>query len=283
MNRSTKIWLIAATALILAGVILFGVTMSLCGWDFLKLSTTEFTTTTHEISESFKGVTITASTADITVLPSEDGTARVICREDVKQQHRVEVADGTLKITATDSRAWHEMIGISFENTAITLYLPGDVISSLDISVSTGDVKISDLICQGLKFHSTTGDLWLKDLTVSASLSIDGDTGDCKLENTTISDNLDIEVGTGDVDLKNTVAKGDLTISSTTGSVTLDRCDAANIYVTVSTGDVNGILLSDKDFSVSSSTGDAKYPDTHTGGKCEITTATGDVNITVQK
>ena len=164
MNRSTKIWLIAATALILAGVILFGVTMSLCGWDFLKLSTTEFTTTSHEISESFKGVTITASTADITVLPSEDGTAKVVCHEDVKQKHRVEVVDGTLKITAPDSRAWYEMIGVSFESTALTLYLPRDVISSLDVSLSTGDVKISDLVCQGLKFHSTTGDLWLKDL-----------------------------------------------------------------------------------------------------------------------
>ena len=47
------------------------------------------------------------------------------------------------------------------------------------------------------------------------------------------------------------------------------------------TGDVRGSLLSEKVFIVNTDTGRKEVPDTITGGRCEITTDTGDVKITI--
>ena len=53
MSRITKIWLITAAALVLAGCLLFAGTMAAQNWDFSKLSTVTFETNTYEIDESF--------------------------------------------------------------------------------------------------------------------------------------------------------------------------------------------------------------------------------------
>ena len=53
MSRKTKIWLITAAALVLAGCLLFAGTMAAQNWDFSKLSTVTFKTNTYEIDESF--------------------------------------------------------------------------------------------------------------------------------------------------------------------------------------------------------------------------------------
>ena len=48
MSRKTKIWLITAAALVLAGCLLFAGTMAAQNWDFSKLSTVTFETNTYE-------------------------------------------------------------------------------------------------------------------------------------------------------------------------------------------------------------------------------------------
>ena len=52
--------------------------------------------------------------------------------------------------------------------------------------------------------------------------------------------------------------------------------------VNTSTGDVNGTLLSEKIFITDTSTGRVSVPKTTSGGKCEITTSTGDINIGIK-
>ena len=58
-----------------------------------------------------------------------------------------------------------------------------------------------------------------------------------------------------------------------------DSSDAAEIYVRTSTGDVAGSLLTDKVFMTQTDTGNVGVPQTITGGKCEIHTDTGDIQI----
>ena len=79
--------------------------------------------------------------------------------------------------------------------------------------------------------------------------------------------------------LKNTVASDSFSISRSTGDVILDHCDAGQITVKTSTGDVSGTLLTEKIFIARSSTGSIHVPDTAAGEKCQITTSTGDINI----
>lgn len=70
-------------------------------------------------------------------------------------------------------------------------------------------------------------------------------------------------------------------LSRSTGDVALDACDAAEIDISVSTGDVHGTLLSPKIFSASADTGSVRVPQSGEGGSCTIHTTTGDIHISI--
>ena len=68
-------------------------------------------------------------------------------------------------------------------------------------------------------------------------------------------------------------------MEGSTGDVIMDGFDAENIYITLSTGDVTGTILSSKFFIANSDTGDVEVPKTREGGVCEIKVSTGDIKI----
>ena len=59
--------------------------------------------------------------------------------------------------------------------------------------------------------------------------------------------------------------------------------DAAELEISTDTGDVKGSLLTEKVFITRSDTGRIRVPETVTGGKCKITTDTGNIEIEIQK
>ena len=73
-----------------------------------------------------------------------------------------------------------------------------------------------------------------------------------------------------------------LNIISNTGDVTFDHSDAKSIFVETDTGDVEGTLTSEKVFITENSTGDVDVPKSITGGRCEIITDTGDIEIEIK-
>ena len=58
MKKSTKIWLIIATSLVLFGCILFAGTMAILQWDFTKLSTVTYETSVYQIDEDPSALSI---------------------------------------------------------------------------------------------------------------------------------------------------------------------------------------------------------------------------------
>ena len=58
---------------------------------------------------------------------------------------------------------------------------------------------------------------------------------------------------------------------------------AAEILIKTDTGDVKGSLLSEKVFVVQTDTGSIDVPKTVSGGRCEITTDTGDIKISLHE
>ena len=77
------------------------------------------------------------------------------------------------------------------------------------------------------------------------------------------------------------IPEGKITLERTTGDISFDRCDAAELFVNTSTGDVLGTLLTPKIFIAKTTTGKIELPDTTTGGICKITTTTGDIIIDI--
>ena len=321
MKNKVNLWLLIGGGLILFGGIIFVITMSFLDWDFKKLSTVEYETNEYEINEAFKNISIDTSTADITLLPSEDEKVKVVAYEVKNINHITKVESGTLKIEKNDSRKWHEKIQLfNFDSAKITVYLPKAPYESLKIDSSSGDVEIpknftfgkieiatnsSDIKCSAsssglLKIKVSTGDISL-DGAFYKEMDIKSSTGDVELLGTACIEKITLSVGTGDINAKtvtckefiasgsssdisldNVIATSKMQIDTNSGDISLDRCDSLDINLKASTGDIEGSLLSHKEFDADASTGDVKVPPSVLGkGKCYIRTSTGDINIKI--
>ena len=82
--------------------------------------------------------------------------------------------------------------------------------------------------------------------------------------------------------MKKVIVTEKLALKRSTGDVKLESCDAGEIVIKTDTGDVKGSLQSKKIFFAHSDTGRVSVPKTTTGGKCDITTDTGDIKITIE-
>ncbi len=315
MGRNTKLWLIIAIgAIILVGAML------LLKWDFMKFSTVNFQTNTYEINNSFHNISLNADTADISFIPSEDSCCKVVCFEKTNLKHSVTAENGTLNIHKTDERKWYEHIGINFRSPKIMVYLPageygrltiqtdtsdtkitkdfkfesiditqstGDVLNyasameSIQIKTSTGKITADGISAKAIHLSTSTGTITASELVCEGDVTTQVSTGKMHLTNVTCK-NLLSSGDTGDTALKNVIATEKFSIKRSTGDIKLDGCDAAEISITTDTGDVRGTLLSDKVFIAQTDTGRVDIPKTVSGGKCEITTNTGDIEIDIK-
>ena len=319
MKKRTKIWMIVAASLMGAGIILFGVILAMLGWDFSKLSTDRFETNTYVISEAYQDLVIDSLTADVTILPSEDGTTKIVCYEEHRSKHAVFVENGSLTIDLQDERKWYEYIGIHVTFPRLTVYLPAGEYGKLSVKLSTGDTSISKDLCfasislsastgdyfssasvagavqvklttgdiriEGCKVGSldldvTTGDITVSDVTCAGKILEDLSTGDSVYTNITCSD-FTSDATTGNLKMNHLIATAKITITRSTGDIRFDGCDGGELLIKSTTGDVIGRLLSEKIFIAKASIGDVSVPETTTGGKCKITTDTGDIRISI--
>lgn len=243
MSKKIIVWLVVAVSFILISGIVFVGTMSALNWDFMRLNTTQYETNAYTINEQFKNISVNTNTIDVLFLKSDDNVCKIETIELKNEKHIITVQDETLKIDLNDTRNWYDYVTFfSFVEPQIKVYLPQDTYDNIGVSLSTGDIDM-------------VGNFYFE--------------------------NIDIKGSTGDVNLNNVLA-GNINIVATTGDIELESCDANEIYVKTSTGDVEGRLLSKKVFVCNTSTGDIDIPKTTGGGKCEVTTSTGDIEFKVR-
>jgi DUF4097 and DUF4098 domain-containing protein YvlB len=290
-------------------------------WDFTKLSMGEYETHDYEIDENFNNISIVTDTADVVIVPSENQKTSVVCHEQKNAKHSVTAQNGKLVIEIVDTRKWYEYIGINFGTPKITVYIPqgeygalfvksstGNVeipkefkFENIDISESTGNVTNYASASENIIIKTSTGNICVENVSAN-TLDLSASTGEVTVSNVTCEGDVKINVSTvktnltniecknvvsngdtGVISLKNVIAAVKFSIERSTGDVKFDGCDAAEIFVETDTGDVRGSLLSDKIFVVQTDTGSVDVPKTISGGKCEITTDTGDINISIKK
>lgn len=321
MRTRTKVWLIIAASFVLVGGIIFGGVMSMLEWDFTKLSTVKYETNNYEITENFNNISIITETSDVVFVPSENQKASVVCHEQKNMKHSVIVQNGKIVIEVVDTRKWYEYIGINFSTPKITVYIPQGEYGKLSIKSSTGDVKIpKEFKFENIDISESTGNV-TNYASASENIIIKTSTGNIRVENVS-ANTLDLSVSTGGVTVSNVSCEGDVKIDVSTGKTNLtniecknivssgntgaislknviatekffierstgdvrfEGSDATEISVKTDTGDVTGTLLSEKVFITETSTGRINVPKTTSGGKCEITTATGDINISTKQ
>ncbi len=320
MRKSVIVWLVIATVLVVIGFVMFAAVMTANGWDFTALSTVKYETNTYEIGEEFHHVSIKTATADIVFLPSEDGTCKVVCYEEDHAKHLATVREDTLTVEVFHKKKWYHHIGISFGTPKLTVYLPqteygkllieestGDIeipqtfgFESVDITASTGDVKCQASASGDVRIKASTGKIDIENISVR-SLSLSVTTGNVSVSGVSCEGDVTVGVSTGktyltdvscknltssgntgDLFLKNVIVAESFSIERSTGKVKFDGCDAAEIFVKTDTGDVTGTLLSEKVFVTTTDTGKVEVPRSVSGGRCEITTDTGDIRISIR-
>ena len=321
MNKITKVWLVIGVSLILIGSIIFVGVMTVNEWDFSKLQTNEFETNKYDIIEEFRNIHILTDTADVQIVPSDAETYMVECYEQENLLHSVSVKDNTLYIEVSDTRKWYEHIGIAWTTPKVTVSVPADEYGRLFVKASTGNVSVDDSFKYESAFVSvttgdidyfasstgsvdlsaTTGDVYLKDVS-SEGIRITVNTGEITAESITVNGDVEANVSTGDttltdiaclnlksngttgdINLNNVIASGTYILERTTGNVKLEACDAKDLYIKTSTGRVSGSLKSEKEFFAQSDTGRVDVPKTITGGRCEVTTDTGSIELTISQ
>ena len=320
MSRKRK-WIVAALVLLGLGVFICGFSFVASGFNFGNLSAAKYITETHTIENDFRDIKIDVNTEKVVFSLSDDETCRVVCFEDEKDTCDVRVDGQTLIIDKPDRHKWTWYIGIFTYSPEITVYLPetvygeltmdtdtGDVIipgdfsfdsitaasdtgdiscdatakGNIRIETDTGHISVSGLSASGMELKSDTGDMKLSEISLSEELGITEQTGDVTMGNVSCR-NFTSKGDTGGLTMENVVASGEFNLRRDTGDIIFDWSDAETIYVETDTGDVKGSLLTEKVFITETDTGGVDVPKTITGGRCEITTDTGDIRIEIKQ
>ena len=151
----------------------------------------------------------------------------------------------------------------------------------LELSASTGHIGVSGCTADSATMRTSTGKINVSYLTVNNALSVSVTTGDVKIANATCG-SLTTTGNTGDIKFENVIVAELMSIKRSTGDVELLCCDAGEIAIDTGTGDVKASLLTDKIFIVRTDTGKINAPETTSGGKCKITTDTGNITVTIK-
>ena len=279
MRKAAKVWLITAGVLtVLGGGLCIGA-LAANGWE---VDTVEYKANKTEVKGDFKSISVDLVSSDVEFKKAVDNKCSVEFYETDRIKHTASVKDGTLFIGEEDKRHWYDFFVPSwFKKPKTTVYLPSTEYATLTIDSTTGKTDIPEgFTFNDINIEKTSGKTYISGVNAD-KLRIDVTTGDVNLDSVKVKGDVDIKVTTGDVDLKDTVAGGDLSVKGVTGDVLFENSDAKNVTVKTTTGDVEGNLLTEKTFTTDTTTGKVRVPDSSTGGRCEISTTTGDIRIDI--
>ena len=144
MKTVTKILLVAAALLVLAGALLFTAVMAKNNWNFAALSTDDYVTNSYPVPKDIQSISIRTDTENIVFLPSDAKGCRVEITEKKEEPHWVAVEDGTLRIEEPEKEDWSFSLSLPLAEPKIAVYLPKGEYADLFIEESTGKIDIPE-------------------------------------------------------------------------------------------------------------------------------------------
>lgn len=318
MKKATKISLAVAVTLLLLGAAAVLVAFAATGFDIGKIGDSGKTVEErYEADAPFSSVFVEEMVCTVRILPSGDGTCYAEYRGSDKIIQTVTVEDGVLTVRGKDTRRWYERIGIFYGKCEMCVYMPEGVYENLtvrtdagniavpeaftfrraelkavsgevemlagvreklSVQTTSGDIQVQNTEAEQIELHAVSGSVSGRDLAADERLSVQTTSGDIRLEGVRCG-KADISTTSGAILWQDVCATGDATLHSVSGDIRLSRCDAASFSIETTSGGVNGTLLSEKVFSVSTTSGRVQVPSTSSGGVCRIKTVSGDVHI----
>lgn len=321
MSKIKKTAIITAVIMIAVGLMITFIGFFGIKFDFSKLSTVQMVHKAYTVEESFNNIYVECAEGSVCFVPSAGDRCEIICAEEEKITHTVDVVDDTLTIVRTDNRKWYECFGIYWyeEDVNITVALPKNSYEKLAVKSLSGDIEVpSDFIFSETEVHNTSGDTKIlagtvKNLTVKSTsgniyiaeqeaenVYVKSTSGDVKVSSVCAlhelnvksvsgdidlsfvnADNISADCTSGDVEFLDVIAANSMKVESVSGDIDLSKSDAKAINLKSVSGDVNGTLLSDKTFFTHTNSGDVAVPQSTAFETCEAVTTSGDIRITI--
>ncbi len=320
MKTVCKVFLIIACSAIALGILSFTVVGIAVGWNYRKISNTKTETHTWQSRETVNKITVNTYISDISFRSGNPGEIKVVYNDSDKMPHKIDLKNGVLEITQTDERKWYEFFGLSFfENYDITVYLPEKDYESLTVKNQSGDISTDAELCFGsvtaetasgdirfssetkkelrlksisgdicavkvnageLSVNTTSGDIDLTDIQCR-TLDVKSTSGDIDLIRIKIEESLYLHGTSSDLRLERCTAGGEVIAQTVSGDIELLDSDGASLSFTTVSGDVEGSILTPKEFYTATVSGSVRVPQHTTGNRCDIRTTSGDIRISV--
>ena len=280
MKIITKI-LIFAICLTLFGGILFLVGCSGNGFDFSKLSSVQIKQMEYVEAEgkTLTNLSLNFNSTNFKVILDENAEKVSISypqrqNKKGKDLSHIEITENETGIQIVEDRQKHFYL-FDFTNPSVTLTLPKARVYALSLNASTGDINLSD---EGsfstLQLTVSTGSIAVSNVTAT-DLSLTASTGDIRLTDTTATGNITVQVSTGDISLTKITA-ATLSATASTGDVQLaDATIAGEVKIKTTTGDISLAQISADSLSAKANTGDVKIDSLTIENAMKVETSTG--------
>ena len=279
-------------------------------------------TKTHEITQDFTAISVGCSECNISILPSTGNGVTVVCKEREKYPHQVSVKDGCLTVEEPNRTGLINIFSLASEHTEVLVYVPfevaagcsislesasgditldkefvfvrGDLESAsgavtcaasfngeLSVDVASGDVFLSGSTYSDIEIDAASGNITLEGLTDAEEIGLECASGNILL-NKVQCKSLDAETASGKLTLEHVIAQKKLSGETVSSTITLSHCDAGEYDLESASGDILGSILRPMRFIADSASGRIDVPNTD-GEPCRLTTASGNITITIEE
>ena len=214
MKKTAKV----AVAILIAGVVLALAGFAMAGFDFGNLNTGgALVERTFEAAGNVTKVFVAEQGANVEIVPSADGRARVTCAENEAFCYDITEEDGVLRVEKRDLRGG--TLGMYFgfwQEGTLTVEVPSGTL--LDVETDSGDIRMTG---------GTEG------LTYSIA-SLRSDNGDVYVENVRAGEGESLETS----DAMGDVQPGDITVETDNGNIAVEGAQVRGLSAMTANGAV---------------------------------------------
>ena len=247
--------------MLVAGIVLGAVGFASVGFDPGKLSgSVAFEQKQYVVgSDKVKAIKVADVNNSIEFTRSADRNITITYYESERDRYEVGVgADGRLSMRYYDNRRWYEYIGINWahQDTHVTVALPADYVSDLEITTVNGTVNVEDQMAGTLRAATTNGNIRLNKVNATGEAYVSTVNGQVSLSDLAAG-SVVARCMNGRVQVDGVSVNTSIDLSTTNGSISGTLQGSAQDY-TVSAGTVNGSS------NLSNASGGAKTLSAHT-------------------
>ena len=239
--RKWVVWNLIGLVLCVIGIAIMMKTLIKVGFNMDAFSNVNLVTNTYDMEDSFTELLVSGNADDIIIVPSKDGICHITLLEEEKALHQVKLEEDTLTIRSTNNKEWYQQIWFLTQNPSITIALPERIYGSITIENNVGEIELAELSCK----------------------------------------ELFVTLNANDVSLQRVIASEGLYIKNNTGDIEFEECDAPVITMENMTGDIEGTLLTEKQFDAKTTTGRVNVPESSGEGSCKLRTNTGNIQVEI--